>query len=108
MVRTVIVAGVTAWVWLGAVAVAHHSVGVNFDNSKAMNLTGRIKEVDIRNPTTGSHCSASSTAFANTAARSMWTVASIDAQARPVVSFDDHALAIACATEPRECLQDLR
>jgi len=50
MVRTVIVAGVTAWVWLGAVAVAHHSVGVNFDNSKAMNLTGRIKEVDIRNP----------------------------------------------------------
>ncbi len=50
MVTKVIVAGVTAWVWLGAVAIAHHSVGVNFDNSKAMNLTGRIKEVDIRNP----------------------------------------------------------
>ena len=50
MVTKVIVAGVAAWVWLSAVAVAHHSVGVNFDNSKAMNLTGRIKEVDIRNP----------------------------------------------------------
>jgi hypothetical protein len=41
---------VTAWLWLGAVAAAHHSVTVNFDNSKPMNLTGRITELDIRNP----------------------------------------------------------
>ena len=41
---------VVACLWLGAGARAHHSVAVNFDNSKAMNLTGRLKEVDIRNP----------------------------------------------------------
>jgi hypothetical protein len=29
---------------------AHHSVTVNFDASRAMDLTGRLKEVDIRNP----------------------------------------------------------
>jgi len=45
-----VVAGVTAWLSLSAVAVAHHSVAVNFDNSKALNVTGRIKELDIRNP----------------------------------------------------------
>ena len=39
-----------AWLWLGAGALAHHSVAVNFDNSRAMNLTGRLKDVDIRNP----------------------------------------------------------
>lgn len=50
MASKLVVTGLTAWLWLGAVAVAHHSVGVNFDNSKAMNLTGRIKEVEIRNP----------------------------------------------------------
>src|SRR5687767_6187051 len=50
MVRTLCVASVTAWLWLGAIAVAHHSVVVNFDNSKAMNLTGRITDLDIRNP----------------------------------------------------------
>jgi hypothetical protein len=35
---------------LSTVALAHHSVAVNFDNSKALTLTGRIKELDIRNP----------------------------------------------------------
>jgi hypothetical protein len=29
---------------------AHHSVAVNFDQSKSVSVTGRIKEVDIRNP----------------------------------------------------------
>jgi hypothetical protein len=29
---------------------AHHSVAVNFDSSKALTLTGRITELDIRNP----------------------------------------------------------
>jgi hypothetical protein len=50
MLKKLCVAGLTAWLWLGAVAVAHHSVAVNFDNSKAMNLTGRITNVEIRNP----------------------------------------------------------
>jgi hypothetical protein len=43
-------AALAAWASCAAVAFAHHSVAVNFDNSKAMNLTGRIKELDIRNP----------------------------------------------------------
>src|SRR5687768_5739697 len=50
MVRKLCVAGAAAWLWLGAVAGAHHSVVVNFDNSKELNLTGRITEIDIRNP----------------------------------------------------------
>ena len=29
---------------------AHHSVSVNFDNSQVLTLTGRITDVDIRNP----------------------------------------------------------
>jgi hypothetical protein len=29
---------------------SHHSVAVNFDQSKSVSVTGRIKEVDIRNP----------------------------------------------------------
>jgi hypothetical protein len=43
-------AALAAWVGSGAAAVAHHSVAVNFDASKALTLTGRIAEVDIRNP----------------------------------------------------------
>jgi hypothetical protein len=31
-------------------AAAHHSVAVNFDQTKSVSVTGRIKEVDIRNP----------------------------------------------------------
>jgi hypothetical protein len=45
-----IIAGAAAWLVLGAAALGHHSVVVNFDNSRPMNLTGRIKELDIRNP----------------------------------------------------------
>ena len=33
-----------------AAASAHHSVAVNFDQTKTVSVTGRIKEVDIRNP----------------------------------------------------------
>ena len=48
--RAFIVATVAAVLSLGAVAAAHHSVAVNFDSSKNMNLTGKIKQVEIRNP----------------------------------------------------------
>jgi hypothetical protein len=34
----------------GAAASAHHSVGINFDNTKQFDLTGVIKKLDIRNP----------------------------------------------------------
>ena len=50
MVKTRCVAGLAAWLLMGAVAAAHHSVAVNFDNAKTLNLSGRLKEVDIRNP----------------------------------------------------------
>ena len=48
--RKLSVAGVIAWLSFSAVAVAHHSVVVNFDNSKTVSLTGRIKEAEFRNP----------------------------------------------------------
>ena len=38
------------WLCLGLAALAHHSVGINFDSTKAFNLTGVLKELDIRNP----------------------------------------------------------
>jgi Family of unknown function (DUF6152) len=50
MMSKVIIGAFTACLWLEAAAFAHHSVTVNFDASKAMDLTGRLKEVDIRNP----------------------------------------------------------
>ena len=31
-------------------AVAHHSVAANFDQSKAVDVVGKIKEIAIRNP----------------------------------------------------------
>src|SRR5205814_9809877 len=33
-----------------APAFAHHSVAANFDASKAMDIVGKVKEVEIRNP----------------------------------------------------------
>jgi hypothetical protein len=33
-----------------ASGLAHHSVAANFDGSKAMDVTGKVKEVSIRNP----------------------------------------------------------
>ena len=37
-------------VFSAAVGLAHHSVAANFDGSKAMDVTGKVKEVSIRNP----------------------------------------------------------
>jgi hypothetical protein len=40
-----------SWLFLsGASALAHHSVSANFDQSKAMDVVGKVKEVAIRNP----------------------------------------------------------
>ena len=50
MSRTALLAVLAAWIGLGGALVAHHSVGINFDNSKAFSLTGVLKEIDIRNP----------------------------------------------------------
>ena len=50
MVKTLCAAVLMAWLSGGASAAAHHSVAVNFDSSKALTLTGRITELDIRNP----------------------------------------------------------
>ena len=44
------VAILVAWLSLNSAAIAHHSVGINFDASKAFSLTGVLKELDIRNP----------------------------------------------------------
>src|SRR5262245_7225589 len=39
------------WVLFNCVAgLAHHSVAANFDQSKTMEIVGRVKEVEIRNP----------------------------------------------------------
>ena len=38
------------WLCLSGPAIAHHSVGINFDAAKAFTLTGVLKELDIRNP----------------------------------------------------------
>ena len=48
--RRVLVALVAVILWLSPLAAAHHSVAVNFDASKNMDLTGKIKGVEIRNP----------------------------------------------------------
>ena len=50
MVNKLCAASMIALLWSVASASAHHSVQVNFDSSKALTLTGRITELDIRNP----------------------------------------------------------
>ena len=50
MSRSTPAAVFAAWLCLGGAAIAHHSVGINFDASKAFSLTGVLKEIDIRNP----------------------------------------------------------
>ena len=50
MSRTLLAATVAAVLWLGAAPGAHHSVAVNFDNSKTLTLTGKIKQANFRNP----------------------------------------------------------
>jgi hypothetical protein len=49
MVKKLCAAGLIVLSW-GVSTPAHHSVAVNFDSSKALTLTGRITELDIRNP----------------------------------------------------------
>lgn len=41
---------VGAWLYVAGGATAHHSVAANFDQSKSVSVTGRIKELDMRNP----------------------------------------------------------
>ena len=50
MSRPAFIAACVVGLCLGGAAIAHHSVGINFDNTKAFNLTGVLKEIDIRNP----------------------------------------------------------
>ena len=45
-----LVAAAVVWLVLVAATLAHHSVVVNFDNTKTLTLTGLLKDVDIRNP----------------------------------------------------------
>ena len=49
MVKRLSAAGLIAVLW-SVSSFAHHSVSVNFDNAKALTLTGRIAELEIRNP----------------------------------------------------------
>jgi Family of unknown function (DUF6152) len=45
------VAIVTSWIFMNCdVGLAHHSVAANFDQSKTLDITGKVKEVEIRNP----------------------------------------------------------
>jgi uncharacterized protein DUF6152 len=42
---------IAGWIFIScAVGFAHHSVAANFDSSKAMDVVGKVKEVEIRNP----------------------------------------------------------
>src|SRR5678815_3785962 len=50
MAKTLCAAGLIALLFGGVSTPAHHSVSVNFDNSQVLTLTGRITDVDIRNP----------------------------------------------------------
>jgi hypothetical protein len=50
MLKNLPVPVLAVWLSLSAFAAAHHSVAINFDNAKPLTLTGRLTEVDIRNP----------------------------------------------------------
>lgn len=51
MRQKVVAAAIAGWVFCScAVGFAHHSVAANFDGSKAMDVVGKIKQVEIRNP----------------------------------------------------------
>ena len=50
MAKTLCAASLIALLCGGVSTPAHHSVAVNFDSSQALTLTGRITELDIRNP----------------------------------------------------------
>jgi hypothetical protein len=45
------IAMIAGWLFLNCgLAFAHHSVAANFDQSKTLDVTGKVKEVAIRNP----------------------------------------------------------
>ena len=50
MAKTLCAASLIALLCGGVSTPAHHSVAVNFDSSQVLTLTGRITELDIRNP----------------------------------------------------------
>ena len=50
MIRRALLVVLFTSIGFGGAVAAHHSVGINFDNSKAFSLTGVLKELDIRNP----------------------------------------------------------
>src|SRR5262245_21688569 len=50
MAKTLCAAGLIALLCGGVSTAAHHSLSVNFDSSQVLTLTGRITDVDIRNP----------------------------------------------------------
>jgi len=42
---------IAGWIlWSSAAGLAHHSVAANFDQSKTVDVVGKVKEVEIRNP----------------------------------------------------------
>jgi Family of unknown function (DUF6152) len=49
MAKKLRAASLVAVLWSAPLS-AHHSVAVNFDSSKVLTLTGRITDLDIRNP----------------------------------------------------------
>jgi hypothetical protein len=48
--KTAILAIVAAHLLCSGLVFAHHSVAANFDQSKAMDVVGKVKQVEIRNP----------------------------------------------------------
>ena len=50
MAKTLCAASLIALLCGGVSTSAHHSVSVNFDNAQVLTLTGRITDLDIRNP----------------------------------------------------------
>ena len=50
MAKTLFAASLIALLCGGMSTSAHHSVAVNFDSSQVLTLTGRITDLDIRNP----------------------------------------------------------
>jgi hypothetical protein len=50
MAKTLCATSLIALLCGGVSTPAHHSVAVNFDSSQALTLTGRITDLDIRNP----------------------------------------------------------
>jgi hypothetical protein len=86
-VRTVVFGAILGWMAPGIPAVAHHSVGAEFDLSKRITLQGRITKIEWMNPhvylyvdvNTGGKTAnwACETAGPNTLARQGWSQMSL-------------------------------